>query len=83
MRQVREVLRLMTAATTFNRRFRSEAGAPGPSHRNGERMKNRCVLGGTLDPLTPNSMRQGDTGCGSVRAGGGGWASSPIEGGGY
>jgi hypothetical protein len=40
------------------------------------------VPGGGLDPLTPNSMRRGDTSCGTVLAGGGGWASSPTEGGG-
>jgi hypothetical protein len=28
-------------------------------------------------------MRQGETGCGSILAGGGGWASSPTEAGGY
>jgi len=57
MRQVREVLRLMTAATTFNRRFRSEAGAPGPSHRNGERIKNRCVLGASSRRPGPSRHR--------------------------
>jgi hypothetical protein len=41
------------------------------------------VPGGGLDPLTPNSMRRGDTRCGTVLAGGGGCASSPTEGGGY
>jgi hypothetical protein len=47
------------------------------------RIKNRCVLGGFLNPLTPNSTRHGDTGCGSILAGGGSWASSPTERGGY
>jgi hypothetical protein len=36
---------------------------------------NLCVPGGSLDPLTPSSMRHGDTGCGSILAGGGGWAT--------
>src|ERR1700736_6078855 len=58
-----------------------DGGAPGPKI--GGRIRNSWVPGGGLDPLTPNSMRRGDTSCGTVLAGGGGWASSPTEGGGY
>jgi hypothetical protein len=48
------------------------AGATGP-----------CVPGGGLDPLMPHSMRRGDTSCGTVLTGSGGWASCPTEGDGY
>jgi hypothetical protein len=41
------------------------------------------LRGGRLDPLTPNSNCRGETGCGTILAGGGGWASSPIDSGGY
>jgi hypothetical protein len=40
-------------------------------------------LGRSLDPLTPSSIRRGDMLWGAILAGGGGWASSPIEAGGY
>src|SRR5215469_9151629 len=46
-------------------------------------MRNLWLLGAKLDPLTPNSMRRGDTGCRTSPAGGGGCVSFPIEGGGY
>jgi hypothetical protein len=37
----------------------------------------------SLDPLTPSSIRRGDMLWGAILPGGGGWASSPTEGGGY
>jgi hypothetical protein len=40
-------------------------------------------LGCSLDPLKPSSIRRGDMLWGAIFAGGGGWASSPIEAGGY
>ena len=46
-------------------------------------MREPYPAGGRLDPLTPNSVRRGETICGTVKAGDGGWASSPIEAGGY
>jgi hypothetical protein len=36
-----------------------DGGAPGSKI--GGRIRNNCVLGGGLDPLTPNSIRCGDT----------------------
>ena len=39
--------------------------------------------GRSLDPLTPSSIRRGDMLWGAILAGGGGWASSPTDGGGY
>ena len=41
------------------------------------------ATGGWLDPLTPNSIRRGDTLCRTIPAGGGGCASSPADAGGY
>ena len=45
-----------------------DGGAPGSKI--GGRIRNSWVPGGGLDPLTPNSMRRGDTSCGTVLAGG-------------
>ncbi len=39
--------------------------------------------GRSLDPLTLSSIRLGDMVWGAILAGGGGWASSPTDAGGY
>jgi hypothetical protein len=44
---------------------------------------NRRARISVLEPLTPSSIRLGDTGWGSMRAGGDGCASEPTEAGGY
>jgi hypothetical protein len=59
------------SASLNPRRTRSKAARSMPVDRRAD--KELSLLGGTLDPLMPNSMRHGDRGCDTVLAGYSGW----------